>query len=111
MISEKDMEFMAYWERVRESENTFASKIGRGLPMAVLFGLPIILSVIVVRIFAPDWYMKMSATSPGAFITIIIAMMIIIVFYAYFRMQYKWEMNDQLYNEIKSKHNKTQTLN
>jgi hypothetical protein len=55
--------------------------------------------------------MKMSATSPGAFITILIAMIIIIVFYAYFRMQYKWEMNEQLYNEIKAKQNKTQTLN
>jgi ABC-type multidrug transport system permease subunit len=111
MISEKDKEFVVYWEKVRVSENTFASKISRGLPMAFLFGLPIILSVIVVRLFAPEWYMKMSATSPGAFITILIAMMIIIVFYAYFRMQYKWEMNEQLYNEIKAKQNKTQTLN
>ncbi|CAN5603132.1 hypothetical protein BH11BAC5_BH11BAC5_37450 [soil metagenome] len=111
MISEKDKEFVVYWEKVRVSENTFASKISRGLPMAFLFGLPIILSVIVVRLFAPEWYMKMSATSPGAFITILIAMIIIIVFYAYFRMQYKWEMNEQLYNEIKAKQNKTQTLN
>jgi hypothetical protein len=111
MISEKDKEFVVYWEKVRVSENTFASKISRGLPMAFLFGLPIILSVIVVRLFAPEWYMKMSATSPGAFITILIAMMIIIVFYAYFRMQYKWEMNEQLYNEIKAKQNKTQILN
>jgi uncharacterized membrane protein len=111
MISEKDKEFVVYWEKVRVSENTFASKISRGLPMAFLFGLPIILSVIVVRLFAPEWYMKMSATSPGAFITILFAMMIIIVFYAYFRMQYKWEMNEQLYNEIKAKQNKTQTLN
>ncbi|WP_301929545.1 hypothetical protein [Ferruginibacter sp.] len=111
MISEKDKQFMTYWEQVRDSENTFATKIGRGLPMAFLFGLPIILSVIVVRLFAPDWYMKMSATSPGAFITIIIAMMIIIIFYAYFRMQYKWEMNEQLYNEIKSKQNKTHIIN
>ncbi len=108
MISEKDIEFLQYWERVRENENSFASKIIRGLPMAFLFGLPIVLSVIVVRLFAPDWYMKISATSPGSLITIVIAITIIIVFYAYFRMQYKWEMNEQLYNEIKSKKNKTE---
>ena len=108
MISEKDIEFLQYWERVRENEHTFASKIIRGLPMAFLFGLPIILSVIVVKLFAPVWYMKMSATSPSSFITIIFAIIIIIVFYAYFRMQYKWEMNEQLYNEIKSKKNKTE---
>ena len=103
MISEKDKAFLTYWERVRESESTVISKISRGLPMAFLFALPIILSVIVVRLFAPVWYMKMSATSPGAFVTVIVAMLLIIIFYAYFRMQYKWEMNEQLYTEIKSK--------
>lgn len=103
MISEKDKAFLEYWDKVKEHENTFASKVSRGLPMAFLFALPIVLSVIAVRIFAPDWYMKMSSTSPGAFVTIMIAMVTIIVFYAYFRMQYKWEMNEQLYQEIKSK--------
>jgi predicted neutral ceramidase superfamily lipid hydrolase len=106
MISEKDIAFLQYWEQVREKENTFTSKISRGLPMAFLFALPIILSVIVVRLFAPNWYTKISSTSPGSFITILFATSIIIVFYAYFRMQYKWEMNEQLYNEIKSKKNK-----
>lgn len=108
MISEKDIAFLQYWEQVRERENTFTSKISRGLPMAFLFGLPIILSITVVRLFAPDWYTKISATSPGSFITILIAISVIIVFYAYFRMQYKWEMNEQLYNEIKSKKSKTE---
>ena len=107
MISEKDVQFLRYWEQVREGENTFASKIMRGLPMAFLFGFPIILSVVSVRLFAPDWYMKISQTSPGAFITIIIAMCLIILFYAYFRMQYKWEMNEQLYQELKNKENKS----
>ena len=106
MISEKDIAFLQYWEQVREKENTFTSKISGGLPMAFLFALPIILSVIVVRLFAPNWYTKISATSPGSFITILLATSIIIVFYGYFRMQYKWEMNEQLYNEIKSKKNK-----
>lgn len=107
MISEKDIQFLRYWERVRESENTVSSKISRGLPMAFLFGLPITLSVVAVRLFVPDWYMKISKTTPGAFITVIIAMVLIILFYAYFRMQYKWEMNEQLYQELKFKENKT----
>ena len=74
--------------------------------MALLFGLPIILSVILVRIFFPDWFMKISQTSPGTFITVIIAMFIVMLFYSFFRMQYKWEMNEQLYKELKSKENK-----
>ncbi len=109
MISEKEIAFLRYWERTREHENGFVSKLTRGFPMALLFGLPIILSVVSVRIFLPDWYMKLSKTSPGMFSTVILAMFIVILFYAYFRMQYKWEMNEQLYKELKSKEDKSAT--
>lgn len=107
MISEKEIKFLRYWERNKEIESTFLSKLTRGLPMALLFGLPIILSVVTVRIFIPDWYMKISKTSPGMFITTVIAMLIIVLFYSFFRMQFKWEMNEQLYKELKSKENKS----
>ena len=106
MISEKETAFLRYWEQNRDRENTFMSKLTRGLPMAILFGLPIILSVISVRIFLPDWYMKFSQTSPGMFSTAVIAMVVIVLFYSFFRMQFKWEMNDQLYKELKIKENK-----
>ena len=107
MLSEKDIQFLRYWERVRDSESTFMSKLSRGLPMAFLFGLPILLSVVVVRLLMPNYYLKMSQTSPGAFVTVIIAICIIIAFYAYFRMEYKWEMNEQLYQELKFKEDKS----
>jgi glucan phosphoethanolaminetransferase (alkaline phosphatase superfamily) len=107
MISEKDLAFLRYWELNREHENNFLSKLSRGLPMALLFGLPIILLVVVVRIFLPDWYMKVSANSPGAFLTAVIAMVMVVLFYEYFRMQHKWEMNEQLYQEIKAKQNQS----
>ena len=110
MISEKDRTFLRYWEKNREIENTFKRKLSGGLPMALLFGLPIILFIVVIRIFLPDWYMKISATSSGMFFTAVIAMIGVVLFYAYFRMQYKWEMNEQLYHELKSKENKSNNL-
>ena len=103
MITEKNRQFMQYWEQCRDKENTFISKVSRGLPMAIIFGLPILLLVIVVRLFFPDWYTKISQTTPGMFISAIIAVIGIVLFYAYFRMQYKWEMNQQLYEELKAK--------
>ena len=107
MISEKDRAFLRYWETNREIEKTFKNKLVGGLPMALLFGLPIILLVVVIRIFLPEWYVKVSPTSPGMFLTAVIAMMGVVLFYAYFRMQFKWEMNEQLYKEIKSKEKKS----
>ena len=107
MITEKDKAFLRYWEQNRDFENTFKRKLSGGLPMAILFGLPIILLIVVIRIFLPDWYMKISSTSSGMFFTAVVAMIVVVLFYAYFRMQYKWEMNEQLYKEIKSKQNKS----
>lgn len=103
MLSEKEVSFISYWEKNREKEIGFLHKIIGGFPMAIIFSMPIILLVIVVKIFLPDWYTKISGTSPGMFVTAIVAMLVIALFYSYFRMHYKWEMNEQLYLELKAK--------
>jgi hypothetical protein len=100
MITEKENIFLQYWETNRVSLSTFSSKVARGLPMALLFTLPVILFIAVIWLFFPEWYMKISKTSPGMFITAIFALFLVTLFYAYFRMQYKWEMNEQLYKEL-----------
>ena len=103
MLSEKDKQFMQYWEKERLKQSTFLSKILRGLPMAFIFCLPILLFIFSVYLFLPEWYMRISQTSQGTFITVVIAVFICILFFSYFRMHYKWEMNEQLYDELKSK--------
>lgn len=103
MLTEKETKFLRYWEQNRAKESTVISKISRGLPMAVLFALPILLLVVAVWIYFPDWYMKISKTTPGMFITTIFAMFGVILFYSFFRMQFKWESNEQLYHEMKIK--------
>jgi hypothetical protein len=103
MLTDKEREFIRYWELQRDKQNTFVSKLFRGFPMAVMFGLPIILFILAVYLWFPDWYTKISATTSGSFITIVIAVLICIVFFSYFRMHFKWEMNEQLYLELKQK--------
>lgn len=103
MLSEKDQQFLISWEKDREGLSAVHSKILRGLPMALLFSLPVILLIFIVYNFFPEWYTKISQTSQGTFITIVIAMLISAVFFAYFRMHYKWEMNEQIYQELKAK--------
>ncbi len=103
MLTEKEMEFMRHWEQVRGRESRFMSKLGRGLPMAMLFGLPVILSLVAVYILSPDWYAKVSASASGVFETLVLAVILIILFFSYFRMHFKWEMNEQLYLELKGR--------
>ncbi len=103
MLTENEKAFLVYWEENRLRESGFASKILRGLPMAVVFALPIILSVVVIRLFFPDWSTKVSQVSQGMIWLILIATLLVILFYSYFRMHYKWEQNEQLYRELKAR--------
>ncbi len=103
MLSEKEQAFLHYWQQNREKQNSFTSKLTRGLPMAIIFGLPIILSVVVIYIFFPEWYTKISTTTSGTFVTVVIAVVIAVLFFSYFRMHFKWEMNEQAYLELKYK--------
>lgn len=103
MITDKDRQFIVYWEAERDKLNTVKAKLLNGLPMAVLFSLPVLLLLFVIQLYFPDWYTKISNTTPGTFVSIIIALFISILFFAYFRMHYKWEMNEQHYRELKGK--------
>ena len=107
MLSEKDKDFIIYWEREKESRKTFSARLTGGLPMAALFSVPILLFITVVYLFFPEWYTKISSRLPGSIFTIVMAVIICILFFSYFRMQYKWEMNEQLYRELKQKAAKT----
>lgn len=111
MITKEEEEFLIYWEKNREIENTFGRKLLGGLPMALIFSLPIILFVVFIRIFLPVWYMKISAVSPSMFISVLLATLGVVIFYAFFRMQYKWENNEQLYKELKNKQSKSTIQN
>ena len=88
--------------------------------MALMFGLPILLFFIAIKIFLPGWATtspgnkktdfdlpgwaaKFSQVSIGDIIMVVIGIIILILFYAYFRMHFKWEMNEQLYKELKYK--------
>ena len=123
MISEKDKQFIVYWEKVRERESAFKHKLLSGLPMAFMFALPILLFFGVVKIFFPSWFTtathkqtdvvlpewsaKFMQLSTGDIITAFIAVLIVVIFFSYFRKHYKWEMNEQLYKELKSKEKKS----
>jgi preprotein translocase subunit SecY len=104
MLSEKDKEFLIYWEKVRDARKSFTVKLTSGLPMAALFSVPILLFMAVIYFFFPEWYTKVSNSMQGSTaLVIVIAVIICMFFFSFFRMQYKWEMNEQLYQELKSK--------
>ncbi|RYG51866.1 MAG: hypothetical protein EOO01_07695 [Chitinophagaceae bacterium] len=103
MLTKQENEFVARWEEVREQENTFLRKLLGGLPFAMLFSLPILLFVLCVYLFLPDWYAKVSGTRSSSMAAVVVAVLLITLFFSYFRMHFKWETNEQLYLELKHK--------
>jgi hypothetical protein len=122
MLSENDNAFIRRWEAVRETEGTFRHKFLAGLPMAFLFGLPILLFFAVVKVFFPSWFatathrstdvlvpemtQQFMTLSAGNIIMAFIAVVITVLFFSYFRMHYNWENNEQRYKELKAKQKK-----
>jgi cbb3-type cytochrome oxidase subunit 3 len=56
------------------------------------------------------WYKNMPYISGSQLTVIMIAVLLIIVFYAIFRMRFKWELNEQRYNELKEKQKAEATI-
>ena len=106
MLTDKENVFLQYWHSKREELEKPMSKLLRGLPVAILFTLPILLLVAVVYIFLPEWYTKVAPKHAGTFSAIMIALIICVLFVSYFRMQFKWEENEQAYQDLNRKKNK-----
>ncbi len=95
--------FFEYWKNNREVLSTTGSKVMRGLPVAILFVLPILASLLAVYFFSPEWYTKVAPKHAGTFTTIFIALFICALFMSYFRMHLKWEENEEAYQQMKSR--------
>jgi uncharacterized protein YacL len=103
MITDEERKFIAHWETVRVEYSTLQSKMLRGLPAAILFTLPILFSIVGVQLLSPDWFTKLSQKAMSSTLPIIISIIVIIFFFSIARMHFKWEMNEQLFKEIKNK--------
>lgn len=92
---ENDDAFIAYWEKHRVQKKRLLYQLMVGLPIGLLFGLPIVLSVLM-----RGWYKRMPYVSGTQFNIILIAVLSIVVFYAIFRMRFKWEQQEERYRAL-----------
>ncbi len=101
MLTNDEKLFIEYWEKNRDKEKRFFRQLAYESPWGLVFALP----VLVVVIFH-DWYKNMIPISRTQIILIIITVLAIAVFYAVFRMKFKWDNNEQFYKELKFKEKK-----
>lgn len=107
MISEQEKMFLRYWEANRLKEKRITKQLLIGLPVGMLFGLPIIFMLFSGKF----WYKRadMEANSHLNPLVLMVAVIIIIVFVAVFYKRHQWEMKEQQYLEIKARQDTQQT--
>lgn len=97
-MEQRDIEFMQWWERRRESEGRFSSFIRKGIGMGLMMSFPVVLAVIF-----RGWYKRMPFVSGTQLFLVITGCIMIAVFYAVFKGRMKWEENESRYLELKKR--------
>jgi L-cystine uptake protein TcyP (sodium:dicarboxylate symporter family) len=107
MINEQEKMFIEFWEANRLKEKKVLKQLLIGLPMGVLFGLP----VMIILFTGKFWYRRadMVANSQLNPTVLLVAVILIIVFVAIFYKRHQWEMKEQQYLEFKAKQEKAQS--
>ena len=101
MLTKDEMLFLEYWEKSRNKEKQFLRQLAAGLPIGLVFALPVLVAVLF-----HGWYKNMIYISDSQLIVIIIGVFCVAIFFSIFRGRFKWEQNEQLYKELKFKENR-----
>ena len=107
MMSEQEKLFVEYWEANRLKEKKLMKQLLIGLPVGVLFGVPIIFMLLSGRF----WYKRadMEATSHLNPVVLVVGVVVIVVFVAVFYKRHQWDMKEQQYLEIKARDQQGET--
>lgn len=101
MLNEKERLFVEYWERNRDREKRFIVQLLTGLPIGLLFALPIVF----ILLTGKYWFKRadMVANSQMSISVLVIAVLLIAGFVGVFYKSHKWEMKNQQYKQLKAK--------
>lgn len=101
MLTDQEKMFVNYWEANRDREKKFSHLLLFGLPIGMLFGLPIFIILFSGRF----WFKRadMVANTRLNPIVLIIAVIMIIIFIAIFYKRHQWDMKEQQYRQLRAK--------
>lgn len=101
MILDEERKFLVFWQKNRELRKKKSYKIFSGLPYGLLFALPILINYIMGRF----WYKRADAVgmSQSSTLILVIAIIIISSFIAFFYKQFQWEQYEQRFQELNHK--------
>ena len=104
MLDQKERLFVEYWEINREREKKIVYQVLTGLPIGLLFALPIIFILFTSRY----WFKRadMVANAELNPVLLVVAVFVIATFVAVLYKRHQWDMKEQQYKELKAKENR-----
>lgn len=101
MNSEQERLYIEYWEANREREGKLITQLLFGIPVGILFSVP----VLVILVSARLWYKRadMAANSSLSPALLITAVGLIAGFVAVIYKRHQWDMKEQQYLEFKAR--------
>lgn len=104
MLKENEQKFIEYWEANRDREKRFLTQLLIGIPVGLLFAIPVVLVLFSGRL----WYKRadMVANADLNPFVLLVAIALIVAFVAVFYKRHQWDMKEQQYLEFKSREQK-----
>lgn len=98
LYTEDEKKFIEYWKENRNYQATLKYQLLFGLPIGLLFSLPIVINFLLGRL----WYKRADAVGLSQFnpAVLIIAVMIISIFIAIVNRRFRWEKLERQYLEL-----------
>jgi hypothetical protein len=102
MLTSNEEKFLTYWAANRENKKQNFKQFIKGFSSGIAIGICILV------IIGIGWYSRanMEANAKASPVLIIICIGIVAVFMAFMYKNYKWEQNEQLYQELMAKKKK-----
>jgi type VI protein secretion system component VasK len=101
MSTEQEQLYIDYWEANREKQGKLATQLLFGIPIGILFSVPVLIVLLTARL----WFKRadMVANSQLSPIVLIAAVALIAAFVAVIYKRHQWEMKEQQYLEFKAR--------
>ena|SRR5664279_4545126 len=103
MLTNEEEAFITYWKANRDKQKKTFRQFLLGIPLALLFVIPIALN------FFSGWYKRAAMVSNGSAFNpgvLLLALLLIVVFIAIFSRKFKWDQYEQRYRELLAREEK-----
>lgn len=102
MLTPDEKRFMEYWRANRLAEKRSFRQWLIGLPIGLLFGIPILLNLV------SGWYKRAtmwanSHSGDSSMVVLMVAVLLIASFFAIFYKKHRWDQHEQHFRELEAK--------